>query len=113
MAPRRCRGSGFVQPLLFADEDQAAKQTRDPVAPAERSDDALRKVHSRRLDDGSAVHSFHSLLQLMQTIVRNTCHRREAGQDEPTIEIEIDTRPDEKQQRALDLLAKVEVYPRR
>jgi transposase len=101
------------KPLLFADEDQAAKQTRDPVAPAERSDDALRKVHSRRLDDGSAVHSFHSLLQLMQTIVRNTCHRREAGQDEPTIEIEIDTRPDEKQQRALDLLAKVEVYPRR
>ena len=101
------------KPLLFADEDQAAKQTRDPVAPAERSDDALRKVHSRRLDDGSAVHSFHSLLQLMQTIVRNTCHRREAGQDEPTIEIEIDTRPDEKQQRALDLLAKVEGYPRR
>ena len=32
------------RPLLFADEDQESKATRDPVAPAERSDAALQKV---------------------------------------------------------------------
>ena len=32
------------RPLLFADEDQAAKTKRDPVAPAKRSEAALDKV---------------------------------------------------------------------
>ncbi len=43
------------RPLLFCDEDQAAKATRDPVAPARRSDAALRKAHSRTLDDGTMI----------------------------------------------------------
>ncbi|EQD26948.1 hypothetical protein B2A_15440, partial [mine drainage metagenome] len=30
--------------LMFADEDQEARETRDPVAPARRSAKALRKV---------------------------------------------------------------------
>lgn len=46
------------RPLLFADEDQEAKLTRDPVAPPKRSDSALDKVHTKRLEDGSVVHSF-------------------------------------------------------
>jgi transposase len=50
------------RPLLFADEEQAAKAQRDPVAPARRSASALRKVSNRTLDDGTCVHSFHSLL---------------------------------------------------
>ena len=41
---------------MFTDEDQAAKLIRDPVAPAKRSDAAMKKVNSRILDDGTAVH---------------------------------------------------------
>ena len=59
--------------LMFADEDQAAKLVRDPVAPATRSDAAMKKVLSRTLDDGSAVHSFQTLMAQLQSIVRNTC----------------------------------------
>jgi hypothetical protein len=39
------------RPLLFADEDQQSKASRGPVAPAERSDAALKKVQSKQLDD--------------------------------------------------------------
>ena len=59
--------------LLFADEDQTAKRTRDPVAPAKRSDSALRKAHTRVLPDSTPVHSFQTLLCELSTIVRNTC----------------------------------------
>lgn len=59
--------------LTLADEDQDAKLTRDPVAPAQRSDKALSKVQSRRLADGSHAHCFHTLLETLATIVRNTC----------------------------------------
>ena len=41
------------RPLLFCDEDQEAKKTRDPVAPAKRSEAALRKIRSKKLDDGT------------------------------------------------------------
>jgi len=95
------------RPLLFADEEQGAKLTRDPVAPAQRSDSAKNKIHTRHLDDGSIVHSFHSLLQHMQTIVRNTCRRPGAQDDEPTFET--DTQPDPKQQEALDRLREITV----
>jgi len=90
------------RPLLFCDEDQDAKATRDPVAPAKRSEAALRKVHTRRLNDGTQVHSFPTLIGLLSTIVRNKCRRRDAGRDAPTFNI--DTTPDPKQQRAYDLL---------
>ena len=95
------------RPLLFADEEQDAKLIRDPVAPARRSRSAMDKVHTRHLDDGSIAHSFHSLLQNLQTIVRNTCRRAGAQDDEPTFEA--DTRPDPKQQQALDRIAEIVV----
>ena len=41
------------RPLLFADEDQQAKAKRDPVAPAKRSEAAMRKIQTKKLDDGS------------------------------------------------------------
>ncbi|EQD54349.1 hypothetical protein B1A_12209, partial [mine drainage metagenome] len=44
--------------LMFADEDQEARETRDPVAPARRSAKALRKVARKTRDDGMPVHSF-------------------------------------------------------
>jgi hypothetical protein len=90
------------RPLLFADEDQPAKQTRDPVAPAERSEAAWRKVHAKVLDDGTVVHSFRTLLKELSGIVRNVCRRRGAGSDEPTFAVL--TTPNPKQQRAYELL---------
>ena len=95
------------RPLLFADEDQAAKLTRDPVAPAQRSAGALRKVHAKVLDDGTPVHSFQTLLKALSAIVRNVCRRRGARPDEPTVEIV--TTPDPTQRRAYELLETITV----
>ncbi len=69
------------RPLLFCDEDQGAKATRDPVEPAKRSEEALRKVHSKNLDDGSEVHSFQTLLKVLSGIVRNVCRIPGEGPD--------------------------------
>jgi len=90
------------RPLLFSDEDQAAKQTRDPVAPAKRSAAALRKVHTKVLDDGTPVHSFSTLLKDLSRIVRNVCRPRGVGAEAPTFEIV--TTPTAPQQRAYSLL---------
>jgi hypothetical protein len=62
--------------LMFADEDLERKKHRDPVAAAERSEAALEKVATRKLKDGSTVHSFRTLLDELSTIVRNTCEAR-------------------------------------
>ena len=90
-----------------SDTDQAAKATRDPVAPAVRSKAALRKVHSRCLDDGTPTHSFATLLGELSTIVRNTCRTPQAGPEAPTFEVL--TTPNAKQRRAFDLLQAIRV----
>jgi len=93
------------RPLLFADEDQESKASRDPVAPAERSDAALRKVHTKQLDDNSITHSFRTLLDDLARIVSNTC--RCPGSGAETAEAPIfnkTTMPNAKQQKALSLL---------
>ena len=88
--------------LMFADEDQQAKQQRNPVAPAKRSKAALAKVASHTLDDGTPAHSFSTLMAELATIVRNTCRTPNAGPDTPTFEVT--TTPNAKQQRALNLI---------
>ena len=93
--------------LLFVDEDQQAKATRDPVAPAKRSAGALRKAQTRTLDDGSAVHSFQTLLNHLSTIVRNQCKIPGAEADAPLMSIT--TTPNAKQQRAYELLDTITV----
>ena len=95
------------RPLLFADEEQAAKAQRDPVAPARRSAGALRKVSNRTLEDGTCVHSFDSLLHHLSTIVRNACHHPGATAHEATFTL--DTAPDAKQLQALELLKTIAV----
>jgi hypothetical protein len=90
------------RPLLFADEDQLAKTTRDPVAPAKRSTAAQAKAATHTLDDGTPAHSFATLQQELATIVRNTCRAPHAGDDAPTFKIT--TTPNPKQRRALELL---------
>lgn len=72
---------------MFADEDQDAKLVRDPVAPAKRSDAAMRKVLSHTLEDGSPVHSLQTLMAQLHTIVRNTCRTPDGAADAPTFEI--------------------------
>lgn len=96
-----------LRPMLFGDEDQDAKMTRDPVAPAKRSEAALRKVRSKTLDDGTVVHSFQTLLAVLSGIVRNVC--RVPGAASPQATFEVLTTPDAKQQRAYDLLETIEV----
>jgi len=88
--------------MLFSDEDQQAKKTRDPVAPAKRSAQALEKVHSKKLENGSPVHSFQTLLESLTTIVRNTCRRKGASSNECCFTMT--TNPNAEQQRALELI---------
>jgi transposase len=93
--------------LMFADEDQAAKTTRDPVAPAERSKAAHVKAASRILPDGTPAHSFATLMAELSGIVRNTCLA--TPPDQPASAFEAVTRANKKQQQALDLLQTIAV----
>jgi transposase len=93
--------------LMFTDEDQAAKLVRDSVAPARRSDAAMRKVRSRTLDDGTPTHSFQTLLKSLEAVVRNTCRTPGAAQDAPTFTVT--TTLNEKQKRALELIGLIKL----
>ena len=93
--------------LMFADEDLERKKHRDPVAAAGRSEAALEKVHTRKLKDGSTVHSFRTLLEDLSTIVRNTC---EAGVGQRSrSSFQMNTTPNPAQQRAIQLLQSIAV----
>lgn len=91
--------------LMFADTEQQAKAARDPVAPARRSPAALTKVARHTLDDGTAAHSFATLLEELATIVRNTCRTPAAGANAPTFNLI--TRASPKQKHALELLQQI------
>jgi hypothetical protein len=94
--------------LMFADEQIELKASRDPVAPAQRSEAALQKVATHTLDDGcTPAHSFRTLLESLATIVRNTCRTRAAKPAAPTFQI--DTAPNRTQQRAFELLQAIAV----
>ena len=93
--------------LMFADTEQPAKATRDPVAPAKRSAAALAKVARHTLDDGTPVHSFATLLGELATIVRNTCRTPGAGDNAPTFDVL--TTPNAKQTHALELIEQITV----
>jgi hypothetical protein len=95
-------------PLTFADEAEAdATRTRNPIAPAKRSGAALEKVHTRKLADGTPAMSFGGLLAHLSTIVRNTLRPKGARDGEATFTLT--TRPNQKQQQALDLISAIEV----
>lgn len=96
------------RPLLFADEDQAAKTQRDPVAPAKRSAAALQKVASHTLADGTVVHSLRTLLEELSTVVRNTC-RVPGSNNAPTPTFTVVTTPNATQRRALELIEQIAV----
>ena len=88
-------------PLLFTDDDKpaAAAKRADPVAAAQRSDQALTKAARKRTQDGVAVHSFTSLLADLATICAN--HIQPAD-DTPAFTMI--TSPTPLQRQAFDLL---------
>ena len=67
------------RPLLFADEDLAARRAeRDPVASAEPSAKLRAKKASRVTPDGHELQSFRTLLTALGTQCRNRCEFGEA-----------------------------------
>jgi hypothetical protein len=91
--------------LLFFDEEAWTKTRADPVAPAKRSEAALRKAATRTTANGAPVHSFRTLLAHLGGIVCNICRRKGAQGSEP--EFQIPTQPSTLQKQALDLVATI------
>ena len=62
-----------LAPILFTDNDKpaAAAKRADPVAPAQRSDQALSKTARKRTHNDDPVHSLTSLLADLATICAN------------------------------------------
>jgi transposase len=91
-----------LSPILFEDDDkEKAKMARTCVVhPARRSKKAERKAFTKRTEDNVPVHSFHSLLEDLGTIVKNWLQMK----IESIGLIEKTTRPTNLQQIALDLL---------
>jgi hypothetical protein len=94
------------RPLLFSDEDQAAKRERDPVAPAERSAKAKAKAQAHALEDGTPAHSFATLMAELATVVRNTC-RVPAASSSSRPTFQLTTTPNPVQARAIDLIQSI------
>src|SRR6516162_7437452 len=88
-----------LAPILVDDEDPAAgeAQRTSVVAPAQRSPGAQRKAQRLCTEDGTAVHSFATLLQDLATVAKNRV--RLGG-----VEVDIVTTPTPLQQQAFDLL---------
>lgn len=93
------------RPLLFADEDRAAKAKRNPIAPAERSEEAVEKLATHTLAAGTPAHSFHTLREGLASIVRNTC--RAPGPVERSGTFDLITTPTASQRLALELIDKI------
>lgn len=96
-----------LRPLLFSDEDKNFKKTKDPVAPAKRSDSALKKIASKKTTEGFNVHSFRTLIEHLGGIVRNFCIRKNSNSSETSTIIE--TTPGPIQQRAFELIRGIRV----
>src|SRR3972149_9898988 len=88
--------------VTFADEDQESKKTRDPVAPAKRSERALAKVQAHKLDDGTQAHSFQTLLKDLSGIVKTIFRRN--GAAGPALTLTMTTTISPERKRALDLI---------
>ncbi len=92
--------------ILFADEEKGKKEESNPVKRAARSKKALAKTKTKKLEDGSKVHSFQTLLSDLSSIVRNTCNYK--GEEDANL-VKVDTIANKQQQRAYDLLEAIEM----
>jgi hypothetical protein len=90
-----------LAPILFVDNDKpaAAAKRATPVAPAQRSADALAKAARKRTTEDTPVHSFTSLLADLATICANQI---QPADDMPAFTMT--TTPTPLQRRAFELL---------
>ncbi len=88
--------------MLFKDDDHDACEAArtSPVAPAERSQRALKKIATKRSEDNQPAHSFATLLGDLATIAANRVRPIDADLDAFTVI----TTPTPIQRRAFDLL---------
>jgi hypothetical protein len=91
-----------LAPMLFDDTDKAAAEAlrTSVVAQAQRSPAAVAKQTTGLTRDGLPVHSFHSLLADLATLVRNTVVTAIA----PNYPLTVLTRPTPIQHKAFTLL---------
>ena len=91
-----------LAPMLFRDEHlaEARAERPSPVAPAQRSKIAKRKIATKRTADGDPVHSFQSLLGDLATI----CANRIEPSDTSVGAFHMLTTPTPLQRRAFELL---------
>ncbi|MFQ5507011.1 MAG: IS1634 family transposase [Planctomycetota bacterium] len=91
-----------LAPILFDDDDKASAEAHraSVVRPAQRSVKALKKARTKRTEDDLPVHSFHTLLQDLATLVLDRVQPKPPGL--PAFDKV--TTPTPLQQRALDLL---------
>ena len=90
-----------LAPILFVDNDKpaAAAKRANPVAAAQRSDEALTKAARKRTTDNTPVHSFTSLLADLATLCANQI---QPADDMPAFTMT--TSPTPLQRRAFELL---------
>jgi transposase len=88
-----------LAPMLFDDEDREAAQAKRTsiVAPAQRSESALKKAVSKQTADGLPVHSFRTLLADLATLTKNRTRMGEQSFD-------LLATPTPVQERALEFL---------
>jgi hypothetical protein len=84
-------------PLIF--QDETPPERHDPIAPAQRSDEALRKASRQTTQDGDVVHSLATLLDHLATLTRDRV--RFTGSD---VEIDKLAEPTPTQRRVFELL---------
>jgi transposase len=92
----------LLAPILFDDDDkpQAQAARTSIVAPAQRSEAAQRKAHTKQTSEGMKVNSFQTLLDDLATVVKN----RIQPKDQTIAAFDMLTLPTIIQQRAFDLL---------
>ncbi len=63
-----------LAPILFTDHDKPGAEARRAsiVAPARRSEAALKKVRRKRTEEGHPLHAFDTLLKDLATLTKNT-----------------------------------------
>jgi len=88
--------------MLFMDDDKLSAEAArtSPVAPALRSEPALRKIATKHTDDNEPVHSFATLLRDLATIAAN----RVQPNDTDLPAFTVITTPTPLQRRAFELL---------
>jgi hypothetical protein len=87
-----------LAPLLF--DDEQPPRSVSPVAPAQRSAQALTKAHRKQRPDGMPVQSFQGLLQDLATLAKNRIQPKAEG----AVAFDVLTQPTALHRRALDLL---------